>query len=176
MATYIDGVLLGNPGEATAAALAAKGGRLVFSSDLQATVAITDVAGDKALPAVTIPAGAIPPGATISRVLAAVSWRKQVESGAVAGGLNGAQVIEVDKTGGFPAATAINLPDGSLATAASATENGLRVVGDNDLGPNGANEVDGADTYEFQWTAADAATGVALTFQDWQCHLLMEYE
>ena len=147
------------------------GGRLTFSSDIQATVVVNAVAADVALPGVVIPAGAIPPGATISRVLASVTWRKSVESSAAPNAVNGAQAVQVRSDAPGTWRNAIDLADNSLDHAANATEGGMMLVGDNDLSV----EVTGADTYELQWEQA-LVDGASITFHDWQCHLLVEYE
>ena len=146
-------------------------GRLVFASDIFATVVLTSVAGNLSLPGVTIPAGAIPSGVDISRVLAGVSWRKQVDSSGVANAINVAQVIQVrsDAPGTFR--NAIDIPNNALATGANSTEGGVMIVGDNDISV----EVVGADIYEFQWTLADV-DGNNLTLHDFQTYLILEYD
>ncbi len=146
-------------------------GRLVFSSDIAATVVLTSTAANIALPDVVIPAGAIPTGSSISRVLAGISWRKQVDSSGGANAVNVAQDIQVrsDAPGTFR--DAINIPDNSLSTDANATDGGILLVGDNDISV----EVVGADTYEFQWTLADV-DGNNLTLHDFQTHLIVEYD
>lgn len=150
--------------------LAQKGGRITRSSNLQATVIINASAANKSLPGVVVEAGALPPNATITRVFAGISWRKQTDSSAAPNATVSAQVIEVDITGGF-GTTAIDIPDDSFATAASASEGGMFLVGDNDIKA----EVAVGSTTLFQWTAADV-DGASLTLQDVQTHLLIEYE
>lgn len=156
---------------APAAAPPDASGRIVFSSDVSATVVLTSAASNVALPDVTIPAGAIPTGSSISRVLAAVAWRKQVDSSGGANAVNVAQDIQVrsDAPGTFR--DAINIPNNSLATDANATEGGIMLIGDNDISV----EVIGADTYNFQWTLADV-DGNNLTLHDVQTHLIVEYD
>ena len=146
-------------------------GRLVFASDIFATVVLTSIAGNLSLPDVTIPSGAIPTGVSISRVLAGVSWRKQVDSSGVANAINVAQVIQVrsDAPGTFR--NAIDIPNNALATGANSTEGGVMIVGDNDISV----EVVGADIYEFQWTLADV-DGNNLTLHDFQTYLILEYD
>ena len=153
-------------------AAAAPSGRLTFASDLQLTIVVGVAAGDKALPSVTIPAGAIPSGASISRVLAAISYRKSVESSAVANAIAGAgQAVQVrDDTPGVWR-DAIDTPDNSLPHVASATEAGYMQIGDNDISV----EVVGADIYEFQWNDAEV-DGDSLTFYDVQTYLIVEYD
>lgn len=146
---------------------AGAGGRLVFASAVQATVVVNATAGNVSLPDVVV---VLPSGITIDRVIAAVSWRKQVESSTSANAVNVAQQIQVrdDTPGTFR--NAITIADNSLATAASATEGGQTLLGDSDISA----EVDGDDTYNFQWTSADV-DGASLTFHDWQCFLIIEY-
>lgn len=143
--------------------------RLVFASDITPTVVVNATAADKTLPSVTIPAGAIPTGFTINRVLAAVSWRKSIESSAAGNAVVAAQVIQVRSDAPGTYRDAINLADNSLEHAASATDPGLLIIGDNDIKV----EVTGADTYEFKWTLADV-DAASITFYDWQCYLIVE--
>jgi hypothetical protein len=149
---------------------AGKAGRVVLSSDIQATVVVNAVAADVSLPSVVVPAGFIPTGTSIQRVIAAVSWRKSVESSAVANAVNVAQNIQVRSDAPGTWRDAINIPDNSLAHDASATEPGFLIPGDNDISV----EVTVADTYEFQWENADV-DGASITFHDWQCFLIVEY-
>jgi len=153
-------------------AAAAPSGRLTFASDLQLTVVLGLAAGDKALPSVTIPAGAIPSGSSISRVFAAISYRKSVESSALANAIAGAgQAVQVRSILPGVWRDAIDTPNDSLPHVASATEAGYMQSGDNDISV----EVDGADTYEFQWNDA-AVDGNSLTFYDVQTYLIVEYD
>lgn len=146
-------------------------GRKVFSSEIQATVVVTSTAGNVSLPDVVIPAGFLPPGTALTRVTAAISWRKAVESSGSANAVNVAQNIQVrDDTPGT-LTDAINLADNSLAHAANATEGGDTILGEEDIKA----EVDGPDTYNFIWEAADV-DGDSLTFHDFQTHLIVEYE
>lgn len=146
-------------------------GRRVFASDIAASVAVTAVAGDKTLPSVIIPVGAIPTGVTISRVLAGVAWRKQVDSSAAQNSVNGAQVVQVRSDAPGTWRNSIDLANGTLLTAASGTEGGQLIIGDNDIKA----EVTGADTYEFKWTSA-TVTAASLTFYDVQTFLIVEYQ
>ena len=109
-------------------------GRLVFASDVLATLVLNAVQSDEALPSVTVPSGFLPSGASIDRVLAGISWRKQVDSSGSENAVDGAtQEIQVrDDTPGTYR-TAIDIPDNSLATAADATEGGILIIGDNDI-------------------------------------------
>ena len=123
-------------------------GRLVFSSSISATVVLTSVAGNLSLPSVTIPSDFLPTTATINRVLAAMSWRKQVDSSGVANAVNVAQNIQVrsDAPGTFR--NAIAIPDNALATGASATDGGALLIGTFDISV----EVVDADHAAFEMT------------------------
>jgi len=148
-----------------------RGGRLTFASNVQATLTLTAVATTTSLPDVVIPAGAIPPDATISRVTASLLWRKQVDSSGLANAVNVAQEVQVrDDTPGTWT-TAIDIVDNSLATQANGTEGGSVMVGDNDV----SGEVDGEDTYNFQWLLADV-DGNDLVLHDVQVLLSLDYE
>ena len=159
-------------GPRSGGAAAAPSGRLTFASDLQLTVVLGAAAGDKALPSVTIPAGAIPSDSSISRVLAAISYRKSVESSSAPNAIDGAgQAVQVrvDTPGTWR--DAIDTPNDSFPHAADATEAGYMQIGDNDI----AVEVTGAGTYEFQWNDAEV-DGDSLTFYDVQTYLIVEYD
>jgi len=145
-------------------------GRLIFASDVQATAILPAVANDISLPSVTIPSAAIPTGASISRVLAAVAWRKQVNSDSSANAIVGAQNIQVRSDAPGTWRNAINVADNALETAADATEGGSMLQGDNDIKV----EVVGPDTYEFQWASA-AVDAASLTLYDVQTYLILEY-
>lgn len=149
-------------------AVVGRGGRLVFAGAVQATVILPAVAASLVLSSVVVPV--LPNGITIDRVIAAVAWRKQVESSAVDNAIDGAQQIQVrsDAPGVFR--DAITISDNSLATLASATEGGLMLLGDSDI----AVEVVGADTYQFQWQNAKV-DGASLTLHDFQTYLIIEY-
>lgn len=150
------------------ATLVGRGSRLVFASAIQATVVLPDAAASLTLPNVVI--STLPSGITIDRVIAAIAWRKQIESSAVLNAINNAQQIQVrdDSPGTFR--NAITIADNSLETAANATEGGLMLLGDSDISV----EVDGVDTYEFQWQNAQV-DGAALTLHDVQTYLIIEY-
>lgn len=142
--------------------------RLVFAGAVQATVVLPAVAASLVLPSVVI--GDLPDGITIDRVIAAIAWRKQVDSSALLNAINTAQQIQVrDDTPGI-FRNAITISDNSLETAASATEGGLMLLGDSDISV----EVDGVDTYEFQWQNA-RVDGASLTLHDFQTYLIIEY-
>lgn len=148
----------------------AKTGQRVFESAIQVSVTLPAVAADQSLPSVTIPSDAIPSGATITRVLAAIAWRKQADTSAAANAVNGAQNIQVQNSVGGTWRNAITIATALLSTAASATEGGLLILGDTDID----NEVTGAATYSFKWALA-LVTAASLTLSDVQTYLLVEF-
>lgn len=159
-------------GPRAAATATAPSGRLTFASDLQLTVVLGAAAGDKGLPSVTIGAGDIPSGASISRVVAGISYRKSVESSSAPNAIDGAaQAVQVRSDAPGTWRDAIDTPDDSLPHLADATEAGYMQIGDNDISV----EVTGADTYEFQWNDAEV-DGDSLTFHDVQTYLIVEYD
>lgn len=139
-----------------------------FWSDPQEELAITDVAGDKALPDVTV--ADLPAGATIVRAIAMFKFRMVENTNVAANKTLLAQHIQVrdDTPGTFR--DAIGIPDDSFTIAASTREGGDVLMGDHDI----AVEVDGNDTYNFQWTAADADVD-GINFNDVQCGLRILY-
>jgi hypothetical protein len=148
-------------------ALVGRGSRLVFASAVVAIVVLPAVSVNLILPSVVVN---IPADVTIDRVIAAIAWRKQVDSSAAVNAINTAQQIRVrDDTPGTYR-NAITLADNSLETASSATEGGLMLLGDSDISA----EVDGDDTYEFQWQDAEV-DGASLTLHDVQTYIIVEY-
>ncbi len=145
-----------------------RGSRLVYASAVQPTVVLPAAAASLILPDVVV--DSLPSGITIGRVIAAVSWRKQVDSSGGLNAINTAQQIQVrdDTPGTFR--DAITISDNSLETVASATEGGLMLFGDSDI----SIEVDAVDTYEFQWQNAEV-DGASLTLHDFQTYLIVEY-
>ena len=145
-----------------------RGGKLVFAGAVQATVILPAVAASLTLPSVNL--SALPSGITIDRVIAAIAWRKQVESSAILNAIDGVQQIQVrsDAPGVFR--DAVTISDGSLETLASSTEGGVMLLGDSDISV----EVDGVDIYEFQWQNA-LVDGASLTLHDFQTYLIVEY-
>ncbi len=159
-----------DPSPTAVAGEGALAGRVMFSSDLLPSLVINAVAANAALPDVVVPASFIPAGTTIQRVHCAMSWRKSVESSSVANAVNVAQTIQVRDDSPSAFVNGINLPDNSLAHAADGVEGGFMLIGDNDVKAT----VDGADTYNCQWTAADV-DGASITFFDVQTHLIIDY-
>lgn len=169
----IDGIvdaILVDTGTTLDALLKQKGGRITIPSTMQETVVVNASAGNKSLPSVVVPSGTIPPNATITRVLAAISWGKKVNSDSSVNAVNVAQNIQIDITGGF-SVNAITIPDNAFHTAASATEGGFFFLGIIDVKA----EVADGSTSTFQWTSADV-DAASLTFHDVQMWLIIEYE
>ncbi len=144
------------------------GGKMVFSLDFwsasQEEVQLTAVAGDKALPDVTV--AGLPTGATVLRAVVMFKFRAVENTNAAANKLNGAQDIQVrdDTPGAW--ADAINLLDDQFGLAASTREGGDVVMGSLDLSAT----VDGNDTYNLQWDEGVADQG-NLQFNDVQVGL-----
>lgn len=146
-------------------------GRLAFSSNVQASVALSGSAGDKSLPDVTIPDGAIPPNATISRVLAVISWGKSLEGGSVTNALDGTTYVQVKESVSGSYINAIAMVDNTLSHVADETRGGMAVAGNIDVKAQvSAHNL----TFNFQWTSA--LSDDTLTLYDVQVHLVVEYE
>lgn len=131
------------------------------------------VAGTIALPDVTV---ADLPGGTVVRVIAMFKFRMIENTNAAANKLNGgtvagtSQVIQVrDDTPGTWR-DAINFVDDQLGIAASTRESGDVLIGSIDI----AVEVDGNDTYNFQWLLGRADQN-NLNFNDCQTGLRVWY-
>lgn len=140
-----------------------------FWSDLQASIVVTDTAGDKTLPNITV--AEFPATATILRAIMMFKYNKRVDTSTAANAVVAAQTISIDASSGRDSViTAINIGDNSFATEGSATEGGDIIVGDNDV----ASEVVGNGTYYPTWELADV-DGDALTFYDIQIGLRIWY-
>ena len=148
-------------------------GRMVFSLDFwspsQEEVQLTNVAGDKTLPTVTV--AGIPAGATILRVVAMFKFRAVENTNAAANKLNGAQDIQVrdDSPGAW--ADAINFVDDQFGVDAGPLREGGDVfIGSIDIKAT----VVGNDGYNFQWDegVADLAN---LQFNDLQVGLRVKF-
>lgn len=147
-----------------------------FWSDPQEEVQVTAVAGTKTLPNVTI--GDLPAGAVVVRAIALLKFRMVENTNAAANKLDGAtvastsQVIQVrDDTPGTWR-DAINFADDQFGLAATANirEGGDVCIGSVDI----AVEVDGNDTYNFQWLLAKSDQS-NLQFNDVQVGLRIWY-
>lgn len=143
-------------------------GWLKFASPCREEVSLTNVAGDKALPTITV--AGLPAGATVTRAIASFIWTSRENTNAGANKLNGAQDIQirVDTPGAWT--DCINLLDDQFGTAATSLGGGGIVVGQIDVSA----VVTGNDGYEFQWDegVADLAN---LNFNDVQIILEIWY-
>lgn len=148
--------------------LVGRGGRLVYGGAVQGQVVLPSGASSLTLPSVEV--DSIPAGITLGRVIAAIAWRKQVDSSGALNALASTQQIRVrsDAPGTFR--DAITMSNNALETVASATEGGMMLYGDSDISA----EVTGVDIYEFQWQLA-LVDGASLTLHDVQTYLLLEY-
>ena len=163
---------------AEVAALQTSMGRTLFCldfwSDPQEEVQLAAAAGTKTLPDVTV--ADLPAGATIVRAIAMFKFRMIENTNAAANKLNGgtvantSQVIQVrDDTPGTWR-DAINFVDDQFGLAATTREAGDVCIGSIDI----AVEVDGNDTYNFQWLLARADLD-NLNFNDVQVGLRIWY-
>jgi len=128
--------------------------RMDFWSDSQAVANITagGEAGVVSLPDVVV--AGLPTGVTIIRVVALLKIAIIKDTSASDNAVDVATGhVEVQKGGGGGYVTAIDVPDNAWSIDVSeATERGGDVmIGDNDLGPSGANKVDGNATYNFEF-------------------------
>jgi hypothetical protein len=153
----------------------------IFWSDVQPSVIIPAVATDLDFPSVTIPASGIPTGSIITSVRAIIKWRKQVDTSTALNKISASsKTIRVKKstgTWGVDDIVAINVPNNSLSTDASATEGGDLITGTSDIKA----EVDAINaTYNFRSeetnrTDAIIATGASLTLVDVQTALIVRW-
>src|SRR3990167_4700780 len=152
--------------------LKASKGRQLFTMDFwslpQEEVALTNVAGDVALPDITV--AELPSGATVVRAVVLFKYRVIENTNASANKLSGAQEIQVRDDTPSACIDAINFLDDQLGIAASTIQGGDVVIGSIDV----AATVDGNDTYNFQWDegVADLAN---INFNDVQIGLRLWY-
>lgn len=136
-------------------------------SPSQEEVAVTNGAGDKTLPSVTLPNIT----GTIVHVYAGFKFRMIENTNAAVNKLSGAQELQVrvDTPGAW--ADAVNFVDDQFGLAASTREGGDCVIGTIDLvGTVTAFN----DIYEFQWDEA-VADQSNLQFNDVQTFLIVSY-
>lgn len=139
-----------------------------FWSPSQEEVAITNGAGDKALPSVVV--AGIPTGATFVRSVAMFKYRVIENTNVAANKLSGAQDIQVNDSAAAGWVDAINFVDDEFGIAASTIQGGDVFIGDENI----VARVDGNDTYSFQWDEA-VADVANLQFNDVQCGLRIWY-
>jgi hypothetical protein len=146
-------------------ALDDQAGRVLCSLDFwsvpQEEVAVTNVAGDKSLPDVTV--ADLPSGAIIVRAIAMFKFRMVEETSSGANALNGAQEIQVRDDSPSAWIDAINFVDDQFTLGADDREAGDVVMGAIDI----SGTVDGNDTYNFQWDEA-VADADGINFNDIQ--------
>lgn len=139
-----------------------------FWSLPQEEVQLTNVAGDKALPDVTI--ADLPAGATITRAIAMFKFRMVENTNAAANKLNGAQEIQVRDDTPSAWIDGINFVDDLFSLEGETREGGDVIIGAIDV----SGTVDGNDTYNFQWDEAIADLA-NLQFNDVQVGLRIWY-
>jgi hypothetical protein len=165
-------ITAGNSLQDDLAALNTRQSRQLFTMDFWSTpqeeVALTNVAGDKALPDVTI--ANLPAGATIVRAFAMFKFRMVENTNAGVNKLNNAQEIQVRDDTPSAWIDAINFVDDQFGLAASTREGGDVIIGAINLSAT----VDGNDTYNFQWDEAIADVA-NLQFNDVQVGLRIWY-
>ncbi len=139
-----------------------------FWSTPQEEVAVTNVAGDKSLPSVTI--ADLPDGAVIVRAIAIFKYRVIENTNVAANKLSGAQEIQVNDSAATGWVDGINFVDDQFGMAASTIQGGDVFIGAIDI----AARVDGNDTYSFQWDEAIADLA-NIQFNDVQVGLRIWY-
>ncbi len=120
-----------------------------FWSAFQEEVAVSNVAGNVALPNVVV---ALPAGAVPTKAIAFLKARMVENTNVAANKLSGAQNIQIRKNGAGSYVTALSLVDDLFTLAASTREAFDVMMGNNDI----VAKVDGDGTYNFQWTLAVA--------------------
>jgi len=147
---------------------------LDFWSETQEEVQLAQAAGTKSLPSVTV--AGLPTGVTVVRVVAMFMARVIENTNEAVNKLDGAtvaetsQVIQVrsDEPGTWQ--DAIKFVDDQFGLAPTTREGGPALTGSVDI----SEEVDGNDTYEFQWLLAKADQD-HLQFNDVQVGLRLWY-
>jgi len=146
--------------------------RQLFNIDFwslpQEEVALTNAAGDKALPDVIV--AGIPSGATIEKAIAIFKFRVVENTNVAANKLNGAQEIQIRDDSPSAWTDAINFVDDMFSLAASTREGGDVIVG----AINVSGTVVGNDTYNLQWDEAVADLD-GINFNDIQTGLKIWY-
>ena len=139
-----------------------------FWSLPQEEVAVTAVAGDKALPDVTI--ATLPAAAVVIKACAMFKFRIVENTNVAANSLDLAQEIQVRDDSPSAWIDAINFVDDMFSLAASTRESGDVQIGS----INVAATVDGNDTYNLQWDEAKANLA-NIQFNDVQTGLRIWY-
>lgn len=138
--------------------------KLLFPSDLQATVVVPVGAATQALPSVTIPSGGLPTGAVIDKVYCHFVYGSRYSAGDSK--VNAEQYIQVAESVAGVYTNAIKIKDDSFwIDASEATMMGGSVVyGNIEVAGTVATE---NKTYDFQWLNANMEA-TAQTFYDVQ--------
>jgi len=139
---------------------------VTYFSPSQISVTVTNAAGDKALPTVTIPNIT----GTIVHAYAGFKFRMIENTNAAANKLSGAQEIQINKAGGAWT-DAINFVDDQFGVALSTREGGDCVIGYTDV--SGTINVFNT-TAQFQWDEA-VADQSNLVFNDVQTFVIISY-
>lgn len=139
-----------------------------FWSIPQIAVVLPAVAANQALPDVVV--AALPTGAVVVRATAIFKYRCLQNAG-LANALNGGQHIQIQKGGAGGYADAVSMVTGQFVVAAAAVDAPGDVVQGN---INVVAKVSGNDTYNFQWTNANANVA-GLTFTDCQMGIRIWY-
>jgi hypothetical protein len=135
-----------------------------YWSTPQLSLIIPAGAANQSLPDVVV--AALPSGITVVRAVAMIKFRSISNAGA-ANKLSGGQHIQVQKGGAGGYADAISLIDDQLTVAAATVDApGDVIIGDHNV----VAKVTGNDTYNFQWTSANADVA-NLTLNDVQMGL-----
>ena len=135
-----------------------------FWSEPQEELSVPVGPASQALPDVTL--AGIPDTVTIIRAVAIFKFRSVENTNAAANKLDGAQHIQVQDDTPGTWRDAISFVDDQFSLAATTREGGDVAIGDHDISV----EVDGNDTYNFQWTNASADLA-SLNFNDVQVGL-----
>lgn len=144
--------------------------KLLKSSGVTASVAVSSTAGNKTLASVTIPADILPTGTSIAEAYAAVSWGMQVESSGSDNAVDGAQEIQIQQSGAAAWTDAIDVADNSLFTTASTSRGGIVLFGADDISAIIEEDV----TIDFRWESAQV-DGDSLTFYDFQTFIIVYF-
>jgi len=159
---------------AEVAAIITSQGRMLFCMDFwsnpQEEVQVTGAQTTPALPDVVV--ADLPAGATIVRAIAMFKYRMIENTNAAENSIDATAVQPIQVRDDTPGTwrTAIDFVDEQFKIAATTRESGDVSIGDNDI----AVEVDGNDTYNFQWLNAKAHLG-NLQFNDVQTGLRIWY-
>lgn len=141
-----------------------------FWSNPQEEVVVTGAQTTPSLPDVVV--DDLPAGATPVRAIAMFKYRMIENTNAAENSIDATAVLPIQVRDDTPGTwrTAIDFVDEQFKLAATTRESGDVSIGDNDI----AVEVDGNDTYKFQWLNAKAHLG-NLQFNDVQTGLRIWY-